>query len=220
MTDTVLEVLVVDDHPLFREGLVEVIDRLDGVRVVGEAGDGEAAVAAALELRPGLVVMDLHMPVTNGIEATRRILEHAPDTAVLVLTMLENDESVVSALRAGARGYIVKGAARAEIARAIQGVAAGDVVLGPSVGAKVLGMFSSGAARGGRVVPFPELTDRELEVLDQVARGRTNAAIARALFLSEKTIRNSVSTIFGKLGVASRAEAVVRAREAGLGLDS
>jgi DNA-binding NarL/FixJ family response regulator len=219
MTIDELRVLVVDDHPLFREGLTEIVADLAGVEVVGEAGDGAAAVSAARELTPDLVVMDLHMPGVNGIEATRQILADAPDTLVLVLTMLENDEAVVSALRAGARGYIVKGAARAEIARAIEGVASGDVVLGPSVGAKVLGMFNQGAARGGRIVPFPELTDRELEVLDLVARGDTNGAIARRLFLSEKTIRNSVSTIFAKLGVGSRAEAVARARDAGLGID-
>ncbi|CAA9400608.1 MAG: Two-component transcriptional response regulator, LuxR family [uncultured Nocardioides sp.] len=218
MTTTLLSVLVVDDHPLFREGLVEVVRGMAGVGRVEEAADGAEAVATSLEMRPDVVVMDLHMPGTNGIEATRQILAELPETRVLVLTMLENDESVVSALRAGARGYIVKGAARAEIARAIEGVAAGDVVLGPAVGAKVLGLFNRGSDRGaGRVVPFPELTDRELEVLDLVARGLTNGAIARSLFLSEKTVRNIVSAIFGKLGVAHRAEAVARARDAGMG---
>lgn len=212
-----LSVLVVDDHPLFREGLVEVVRAMEGVGEVSEAADGAEAVATAAALRPDVVVMDLHMPGTNGIEATRRILADAPGTRVLVLTMLENDESVVSALRAGARGYIVKGAARAEIARAVEGVAAGDVVLGPAVGAKVLGLFNRGSERGGRVVPFPELTDRELEVLDLVARGLANGAIARTLFLSEKTVRNTVSSVFGKLGVSSRAEAVARARDAGMG---
>lgn len=219
MTRT-LSVLVVDDHPLFREGLADVVRAMPGVSTVMEAADGADAVATATELQPDVVVMDLHMPGTSGIEATRHILATLPRTRVLVLTMLENDESVVSALRAGARGYIVKGATRREIARAIEGVAAGDVVLGPVVGAKVLGLFNRGADRGdGRVVPFPELTDRELEVLDLVARGLANAAIARRLFLSEKTVRNIVSAIFGKLGVASRAEVVARARDAGMGAD-
>ena len=217
MCESVLGVVVVDAHPLFREGLGDIIATMPGVEVAAEAADGEQAVAAAREVNPDLVIMDLHMPGVNGVEATRRIVAERPETAVLVLTMLENDESVVSALRAGARGYIVKGSSRAEIARAIDAVAGGDVLLGPTVGPKVLGLFNRGADRGGRIVPFPELTDRELEVLELVAQGLSNGAIASRLHLSEKTIRNSVSTIFTKLGVGSRAELIARARDAGVG---
>lgn len=217
MSESVLRVLVVDDNQLFREGLGDIIATMPGVEVAAEAADGEQAVAAAREVNPDLVIMDLHMPGVNGVEATRRIVAERPETAVLVLTMLENDESVVSALRAGARGYIVKGSSRAEIARAIDAVAGGDVLLGPTVGPKVLGLFNRGADRGGRIVPFPELTDRELEVLELVAQGLSNGAIATRLHLSEKTIRNSVSTIFTKLGVGSRAELIARARDAGVG---
>jgi DNA-binding NarL/FixJ family response regulator len=216
-TKNPLRVLVVDDHPLFREGIVALVRTMAGVDVVGEAADGEQAVELARATEPDLVIMDLHMPGISGIEATRLILAERPATSVLVLTMLENDESVVSALRAGARGYIVKGAARAEIMRAVEAVSGGEVLLGPGIGDKVLGLFTKGSSRSGRVVPFPELTDRELEVLDLVARGHANGRIAQSLYLSEKTVRNSVSNILAKLGVSSRAEAIARARDAGLG---
>lgn len=211
-----VRVLVVDDHPLYREGLVTAISTMPGKDVVGEAADGAEAARLADELVPDVIVMDLHMPVLNGVEATRRVTEQHPEIAVLVLTMLENDESVFAAVRAGARGYLLKGADRAEIGRALDGVSHGEVVFSAAIAGRVLSYFAAGRA-GPEVAPFPELTDREREVLDLVARGLTNAAIARQLVVSDKTVRNHVSNVFTKLHVAGRAEAVARARDAGLG---
>jgi DNA-binding NarL/FixJ family response regulator len=213
-----LRVLVVDDHPLYREGLVTAMSAMPGVQVVGEAGDGQAAVEAALRLSPDVVVMDLHMPGLNGIDATRQVVQARPSVAVLVLTMLDGDDSVFAAMRAGARGYLLKGADRGEIARALQGVAHGEVVFSAGIAARVLGFFAAGpGAAPASLDPFPGLTEREREILDLVARGLTNAEIARRLVVSDKTVRNHVSNVFTKLQVAGRAEAVARARDAGLG---
>ncbi|MGN6686870.1 MAG: response regulator [Actinomycetales bacterium] len=213
-----VRVVVADDHPVFREGLVTILGDLDGVDVVAEAGDGEAAVAAAREHRPDVVLMDLRMPGVGGVEATARIQASWPEVAVLVLTMSEDDESVYAALRAGARGYLLKEAAKDDIARGLRAVARGEAVFGPRVSAKVLAYFASARPwTDTGAVPFPQLTDREREILDHVARGDTNTVIARKLFLSEKTVRNHVSAVMGKIGADNRAAAVAMARRSGLG---
>ncbi|SHN27166.1 response regulator transcription factor [Cryptosporangium aurantiacum] len=209
-----IRVMIVDDHPLYREGLVTALAAMPDVEVVAECADGAAAVAAVDDAAPDVVLMDLQMPGLTGMEATRQVVDRRPGTAVLVLTMLEGDDAVFAAMRAGARGYLLKGAGRAEIARAIEAVAGGEVVFSAGVASRVLAWFTSG---GTQALPFPELTTREREILDLVARGLTNSAIAGRLFLSPKTVRNHVSNVFTKLQVADRAEAVARARDAGLG---
>jgi DNA-binding NarL/FixJ family response regulator len=209
-----LRVVIADDHPIFREGLATALASLDGVEVVEQVADGTEAVDAVARLEPDVVLMDLHMPGLSGIDATRQIAAQSPGTAVLVLTMLEDDESVLASMRAGARGYLVKGAERRDIARALDAVARGEVIFGSAVAERALASIASAPARRG---PFPDLTEREHEILDLVARGLTNQAIASRLVLSEKTVRNHVSNIFVKLPAADRADAIVRAREAGLG---
>jgi DNA-binding NarL/FixJ family response regulator len=216
MTRTAFTVLIAEDHPVFRDGLCALVGALDGGQVVAEAANGDDAVEQALAVQPDVIVMDLNLPGTNGVEATRRIVTASPHVRVLVLTMFDDEDSVFAAMRAGARGYLLKDADQAEIARAIEAVADGEAIFGPAVATRVLAYFaSSGDARGSSV--FPNLTEREHEVLELVAQGHANAAIAWRLGLSEKTIRNHVSNIFTKLQVADRAQAIVRAREAGLG---
>jgi DNA-binding NarL/FixJ family response regulator len=210
-----LRLLLADDHPVFLSGLETALGDVEGLEVVGAARDGEQAVAEAVRLRPDVVLMDLRMPGGGGVAATARIVTSLPATAVVVLTMSEDDDSVFAALRAGARGYLLKESDSDDIARAVRAVAAGEAVFGPRVADKVVAFFS--AARVAGAVPFPQLTEREREVLGLVARGADNATIARRLFLSEKTVRNHVSACLTKLQVASRAEAVALARDAGLG---
>jgi DNA-binding NarL/FixJ family response regulator len=212
-----IRIIIVDDHPLMREGLRALVASLPDIEVVGEAGDGEAARREVQLTRPDVVVMDLHMPGTNGVEATRAILRATPATRVLVLTMFEDDESVFAAMRAGASGYLVKGAQQDEIVRAVRSVAAGQAIFGPSVARRIIDFFATGTRAVPAAEPFPELTAREREVLDLIAAGRTNAAIARQLVISGKTVSNHISAIFAKLQVADRAEAIIRARQAGLG---
>jgi DNA-binding NarL/FixJ family response regulator len=210
-----MRVLVVDDHPLYREGLVMALDTMDQVEVVGQAADGTTAVELAINLAPDVVIMDLHLPGMSGVEATRQLLAGRPDTGVLVLTLLEGDDSLFAARRAGARGYVLKGADRGEIERALRTVAAGEVGFSSGVAASVTAWFRAGGSTAQE--PFPELTEREREVLDLVARGLTNTEIAARLVLSDKTVRNHVSNVFAKLHVTNRSGAVARARDAGLG---
>lgn len=210
-------VLIADDHPLFRDGLCKLIESTPDTELAGEATTGVEAVEMALDLQPDIVVMDLQMPDMNGTEATRRIVEASPHVGVLVLTMFDDDDSVFAAMRAGARGYLLKGSDHDETLRAIRAVGAGEAIFGPAIAERLIAFFASGVSRPP--VAFPELTDREREVLELLARGETNAAIASALFLSQKTVRNHVSNIFTKLRVADRAQAVIRAREAGLGAE-
>ena len=211
-----IRVLVADDHPVFRRGVIGVLAEDESVLVVGEASDGEEALLVAAECHPDVVLMDLHMAGVGGVEATRRLLEAHPDVAVLVLSMLEDDESVHAALQAGARGYLVKGADGERILQAVRAVAAGEAVFGSDVAGRILGVLSS-PRRSARPGPFPMLTDREEELLTLIAHGESNAQIARRLVVSDKTVRNHITNIFAKLGVTDRAQAIVRAREAGLG---
>jgi DNA-binding NarL/FixJ family response regulator len=213
-----IRILIADDHPLFRDGMHGLLDSVQDTEVVGEATTGEEVIAQAAALQPDVVLMDIKMPGVNGIEATREIVHTSPHIGVLVVTMYEDDDFVFSAMRAGARGYVLKGANQAEMLRAIRAVANGEVIFGPTVAQRVISFLSTPhPAAPARV--FPELTERETEVLSLISRGRTNEEIAKHLVLSLKTVRNHVSNIFSKLQVADRAQAVILAREAGLGRD-
>ena len=216
MTGTPTRVLIADDHPVFRDGLASLLEPLPGIEVVARASDGHEAVALAAEHVPDVIVMDVQMPGLNGIEATRQVVAHRPQVGVLVLTMGEDDGTVLSALRAGARGYLRKGAEQDEIVRAIETVRGGGVVFGASLAGRIAEVLTPPA--GATTRPFPELTERETEVLDRIAAGRNNGQIAAELFLSPKTIRNNVSSILAKLQATDRAEVIIRARDAGLGV--
>jgi DNA-binding NarL/FixJ family response regulator len=213
--DEPIRVLIADDHAGFRSGLNALLATQAGIAVVGEAETGSDAVARALALQPDVVLMDLNMPGLDGIAATRRIVDTSPHIAVLVLTMADNDAAVFDALRAGARGYLLKGADRAELTRAVRAVASGEAIFGPDVARRLMAFFADPATK--RAAPFPELSERELEILELIARGLSNQQIVDRLVISPKTVRNHISNIFSKLQVRDRAEAVVRAREAGLG---
>jgi DNA-binding NarL/FixJ family response regulator len=209
-----LRIVIADDHGIVREGLGALLSAHAGYELVGTAANGVEAVRAAVTLRPDVLVMDIQMPDITGVEATKEISRVAPDVAVLMLTMFDDDESVFAAMRAGARGYVLKGAAPDNVIRAIAAVAAGEAIFGPGIASRALAYLS----RPRTDLPaFPELTPREREVLDLIAAGLGNAAIAHRLGLAPATIGNHITNIFAKLQVASRAEAIIRARSAGLG---
>jgi DNA-binding NarL/FixJ family response regulator len=213
-----VRILVADDHRLFREGLLALFATQPGIEVVGDAATGEEALSRALVLLPDVVLMDIQMPGMSGIEATRRLGQALPAVGIIMLTMLEDDDSVFAAMRAGARGYILKGADKAEVLRTIEAVARGEALFGPAIARRLVAFFSGlGRAQATAPPAFAELTEREREVLHLIAQGANNGAIADRLSLSPKTVGNHISNIFNKLQVADRAEAIVRARDAGLG---
>jgi DNA-binding NarL/FixJ family response regulator len=215
MTETI-RIVVADDHPLFRGGLRALLDSVSDTEAVGEAATGEEAIAAVISLCPDVVVMDVNMPGLDGIEATRRIVDAASDVRVLVMSMHEDDEAVFAAIRAGARGYVVKGASQEETLRAIRSVAIGEAIFSPSIASR-LQRFLASPPELDPAAAFPQLSRRELEILALLGQRRSNAEIAAQLYLSQKTVRNYVSGIFTKLQVADRAEAGLVARAAGLG---
>jgi DNA-binding NarL/FixJ family response regulator len=210
-----IRVLIADDHPVFRDGLATLLEPHPDIEVVGRAADGAEAVALAASVNPDVVVMDIQMPNVNGIEATRQIVASQPGVGILVFTMGEDDGTLLSAMRAGARGYLVKGASQDEVTRAITAVHAGGVVFGASLASRIGELLAPSAAR--EATQFPMLTEREREVLDLIAAGRSNGQIASELFLAPKTVRNNVSAILSKLQATDRAEVIIRARDAGLG---
>jgi DNA-binding NarL/FixJ family response regulator/class 3 adenylate cyclase len=215
-----IHILIADDHALFREGLRALFSALPDIEVVGEAAEGESAITQVDALQPDVVLMDINMPGVNGIEATRRILRTHPNLGIIMVTMLEDDASVFSAMRAGARGYVLKGAHHDEILQAIRAVAAGQAVFGPAIATRMMNFFQglNGLPQAGASsAAFPELTEREREVLTLIAQGVSNREIAERLVISAKTVSNHITNIFSKLQVADRAQAIIRARNAGLG---
>ncbi len=219
MNDEVIRVIIADDHPVYRDGLSRLLTEIGGFDVVGLAADGNEAVDLASALAPDVVVMDVRMPNLDGIEATRRITTASPTTGVVVLSMFEEDELVFAAVRAGARGYLLKDADDDQIAATLRGIARGEAIFGPTTARRLLEMLGRVPEDKSPEPPqlFSQLSQREREVLELLARGMRNAAIAAELFLSERTVRNYVSNIFTKLQVDDRAQAVAAARDVGIG---
>lgn len=210
-----IKVLVVDDHPLFREGIATLLQSTEMAELIGEATNGEEAVHLAFSLKPDVILMDLNLPIKNGIEATRIISNKFPDIGILVLTMFDDDDSVFSALKAGARGYLLKGANRTETLRAIQAVANGESIFSPAIAGNLLEFFREFQPPPSLI--FPQLTERERDILEQIVDGKENMAIARSLGITLKTVRNHISNIYSKLQVADRAEAIAQAKNEGMG---
>lgn len=211
-----IRVLIADDHPLFRDGMHGLLDSVPDTEVIGEAASGEEALRLAENLQPDVILMDIKMPGINGLQAMREILHTSPHIRILIVSMLEDDDSIFAAMRAGACGYVPKGADQTQMLRAIRAVAHGEAIFGPRIAQRLIGFFSAPRPSVQARI-FPELTDRESEILALIAQGRTNEDIAGQLVLSLKTVRNHVSNIFSKLQVADRAQAIIRARDAGLG---
>jgi len=217
-----IRVLIADDHALFREGVHAILKSVPDIEIVGEAGTGQEAITLASDLKPDVILMDIQMPDLNGVEATQQILKTRPDVGIIIVTMLEDDDSLFSAMRAGARGYVLKGADKAEMLKSIRAAAEGEALFGPAIASRLLNFFhdNSSQLRNESIpTPFPELTEREREILACIARGDTNTEIANQLTISLKTVRNHVSSIFNKLQVPNRTQAAIRARDAGLGSD-
>jgi DNA-binding NarL/FixJ family response regulator len=209
-----ISILIADDHTLFRDGLRALFRSVTDIEIAGEAADGETALVIAEELQPDIVLMDIQMPGLNGIEATRRITAASPHIGVIIVTMFEDDDSVFAAMRAGARGYVLKGAGQEEMLRTIRAVARGEALFGPAIAVRLATFFNH---RQPANAAFPELTEREIEVLHLLAQGKNNQEIADRLVITNKTVRNHLSNIFSKLHVADRVQAIIRAREAGMG---
>ena len=210
-----LRILIADDHPLFRKGMRTLLTATADTEVIGEATTGQEVIELAATLQPDVILMDLQMPGVNGIEATRQILQTSPHIRILVITLFEDDASVFSALRAGARGYALKDAREEEMLRAIRSVGSGEAIFSPTIATRLMDFFSAPQTAVPKEI-FPTLTEREREILQWIARGSSNSEIARELALSVKTVNNYVSNIFSKLQVADRAQAIIRARDAGL----
>ena len=211
-----IRLLIADDHTLFRKGIRALLAALEDIELVGEAASGDEAVKEVARLLPEVVLMDIKMPGGNGIEATRRIHRDHPQVAIVVLTMLEDDDSLFAAMRAGARGYVVKGADEMELLRVVRAVASGEALFGPVIAQRLMAFFAD-ARSSSKPLAFADLTERERHILTLIAQGYSNSEIATRCVLSPKTVRNHISSIFDKLQVADRAQAIVRAREAGLG---
>ncbi|MET3697561.1 LuxR family two component transcriptional regulator [Bacillus oleivorans] len=210
-----IKVLVVDDHPLFREGIATLLQSTEDAELIGEAANGEEAIDLALMLRPDVILMDLNLPKKNGIEATRLITNQFPAIGVLILTMFDDDDSVFAALKAGARGYLLKGANRTETIRAIQAVANGESIFSPAIAGRLLQFFKG--FQPATPLIFPQLTERERDILELIVEGKDNAEISRILGITLKTVRNHISNIYSKLHVADRTEAITQAKNEGMG---